>query len=194
MSHEDIRCALYNLIAIYEEEDNEWYSIHTVYDEYFIMQGWINGKFFKQGYSVDEENISLEGDRQEVFQMLLTESEKITIEQLRSNYAALEEQYNELKAFKDSYDAAQVKAQKDAIFAKEEYECLKDNESFKQLVKEAEKYSVDEVSVKADLIFAAHVKATGEFSAKKEEEPKAMHFSINSVDEVNKKPYGSLFD
>ena len=76
ISHEDIRYALYNLIAEYEESDNEWYGIYAVYDDYFVMQGWCNGKFYKQGYSIDGENVSLDGERTELFQMLLTESEK----------------------------------------------------------------------------------------------------------------------
>lgn len=115
ISHEDIRYALYNLLGEYEEADNEWYGIYAVYDNYFIMQGWCNGKFYKQGYAIDGENVSLDGERTEVFQMLLTESEKIAVEKLRSDYAELEEKYNELKTFKDNYDAAEQKAAKDAI-------------------------------------------------------------------------------
>ena len=102
ISHEDIRYALYNLIAEYEESDNEWYGIYAVYDDYFVMQGWCNGKFYKQGYSIDGENVSLDGERTELFQMLLTESEKLAVDKLRGDYAELEEKYNELKTFKDN--------------------------------------------------------------------------------------------
>lgn len=195
ISHEDIRYALYNLISVYEEEDNEWYGIYAVYDNYFVMQGWCQNKFFKQGYSIDGENVSLSGERQEMFQMLLSESEKLAVEKLRENYAELEAKFNELAEFKAQYDAEQLKAQKDAIFAKEEYACLKDDEAFKQLIEDAEKYSVEELSTKADLVFAAFVKSTGEFSLKKEEvKPTSMKFSVESTDEVNKKPYGNLFE
>ena len=117
ISHEDIRYALYNLLGEYEEADNEWYGIYAVYDNYFIMQGWFNGKFYKQGYAIDGENVSLDGERTELFQMLLTESEKIAVDKLRGDYAELEAKYNELKTFKDNYDAAEQKAAKDAIFA-----------------------------------------------------------------------------
>ena len=59
LSHDDIRYALYNLIAQYEEEDNEWYGIRSVYDSYFYMQGWCNNKLYKVGYEVDGENVGV---------------------------------------------------------------------------------------------------------------------------------------
>ena len=195
LSHDDIRYALYNLISQYDEEDNDYYGIRAVYDDYFIMYGWINNKLYKVGYSVDGENVSLEGERQEVFEMILTESEKLAIEKMREDYSALEEKYNELKTFKDNYDAAELKAQKDAIFAKAEYGCLEENEEFATLKADAEKYSVEEISTKADLIFAAHMKSTMEFSANPEEVAKPKVIGLNfSTKERTKKPYGNLFD
>lgn len=188
LSHEDIRYALYNLIGVYEEEDNEWYGIQSVYDSYFVMQGWCNGKFYKQGYSVDGENVSLSGDRQEMFMMLLSESEKLEIESMRKDYSALKE-------FKDNYDASQVKAQKDEVLSREEYSEISESDDFKALIAEIDKYSVEELEVKCDLLFAAHEKAkhknfAAENSGKK---PTAMRFSVSTVDETNKKPYGDLF-
>ena len=195
ISHEDIRYALYNLLGIYDEEDNDWYFVSNVYDDYFIFENWDGNRIYKQGYSLDGDNVAFSGERVQMFKMLLTESEKITIDQLRENYAALETQYNELKTFKDQYDAAKLKTQKDEILNKEEYSILTDDEAFKNLIADAEKFSVDEVASKAKAIFADHIIATGEFSIKKvENKPSAMHFSVKSVDEENKKPYGTLFD
>lgn len=186
LSHDDIRYALYNLISVYEEEDNEWYGIYAVYDSYFVMQGWINGKFYKQNYIVDGENVSLSGDRQEMFMMLLTESEKLEVESMRKDYSALRE-------FKENYESAQLKSKKDEIFAREEYAELVESDAFKALVSDMDKYSVEELEVKCDLLFAAHAKAN--FAAEhKENKPVAMKFSVKTTDEVNKKPYGSLFD
>lgn len=194
ISHDDIRVALYNLIEQYDEIDNEYYGIRAVYDKYFVMQGWCNGKLYRQAYTVDGDNVALEGDRQEVFEMILTESEKLAIEKMREDYTALEGKYSELKAFKDSYDAAQLKAQKDAVFASEEYSVLADDEAFKALVADAEKFSLDEIKVKADLVFAAYVKKQGEFSTKKTEEkkPKIIGFNFNKK-ETKSGPYGNLF-
>lgn len=194
LSHEDIRYALYNLIAVYEEEDNDWYSIRSVYDDYFYMHGWYNNKLYKVSYTVDGENVSLEGDRQEMFEIIVSESEKLAIEKMREDYAALEEQYNKLKAFKDNYDAAELKAQKDAIFARDEYAMLADDEAFKTLVADAEKYSVEELETKADVIFAKFVKANGEYSAKNEtNKPKTLGFNFNAKPSKKQEAYNGLF-
>ena len=194
ISHEDIRGALFNLIGVYEEEDNEWYWITNVYDDYFIFENWDGNKIYKQSYSVDGDNVTLSGDRQEVFKMILTESEKLAIEKMREEYAALEAKYNELKTFKDNYEAAELKAKKDAIFARSEYSVLADDEVFKTLIADAGKFTVEEVEAKAKAIFADYVIKTGTFSAKDngEKKPKALGFNFNKKED-KKSPYGNLF-
>lgn len=195
ISHEDIRGALFNLIGVYEEEDNEWYWITNVYDDYFIFENWDGNKLYKQSYSVDGDNVALSGDRQEVFKMILTESEKLAIEKMREDYASLEAKYNELKTFKDNYEAAELKAKKDAIFARSEYSVLADDEAFKTLITDAEKFSVDEVEAKAKAIFADYVIKTGAFSTKDngENKPKVLGFNFNKKED-KKSPYGNLFN
>lgn len=194
ISHEDIRGALFNLLDIYEEEDNEWYWITNVYDDYFIFENWDGNKLYKQSYSIDGDNVTLSGDRQEVFKMILTESEKLAIDKMREDYSALEAKYNELKTFKDNYDAAELKAKKDEIFTRSEYSVLAEDEAFKTLVSDAEKYSVDEVEAKAKAIFADYVIKTGTFSAKDdgEKKPKVLGFNFNKKED-KKSPYGNLF-
>lgn len=191
ISHEDIRYALYNLLGEYEENDNEWYGIYAVYDDYFVMQGWINGKFYKQGYSIDGENVSLDGERTELFQMLLTESEKIAVDKLRGDYSALEAKYNELKAFKDNYDAAEQKAAKDAIFADEAYDNIRESDDFKALMSDSEKYSIEEIQNKCDLLFAANVKKT-QFAAQNKKSH-SLGFNFNKKEDKKTSAYGNLF-
>lgn len=194
ISHEDIRGALFNLIGVYEEEDNEWYWITNVYDDYFIFENWDGNKIYKQSYSVDGDNVALSGDRQEMFKMILTESEKLAIDKMREDYASLESKYNELKTFKDNYDAAQLQAQKDAIFTRGEYSVLADDEAFKALVADAEKFSVEEVEAKAKAIFADYVIKTGTFSANDDgvKKPKTLGINFNKK-ESKSGPYGNLF-
>ena len=166
-----------------------------MYDNYFYMQGWCTNKLYKVGYSVDGENVSLEGERQEMFEIIVSESEKLAIDKMREDYAALEAQYNELKAFKDNYDATELKNQKDAIFARVEYSVLADDEAFKTLISEAEKYSVEEIETKADVIFAKFVKANGEYSAKNEtNKPKTLGLNFNAKPSKKKQAYGGLFE
>lgn len=194
ISHEDIRVALFNLIEVYEAEDNEWYWITNVYDDYFIFENWDGNKIYKQSYSVDGDNVTLSGDRQEVFKMILTESEKLAIEKMREDYEALDAKYNELKTFKDNYEAAELKSKKDAIFARSEYSVLADDEAFKTLIANAEKFSVDDVESKAKAIFADYVIKTGAFSTKDngENKPKVLGFNFNKKED-KKSPYGNLF-
>lgn len=191
ISHEDIRYALYNLIAEYEESDNEWYGIYAVYDDYFVMQGWCNGKFYKQGYSIDGENVSLDGERTELFQMLLTESEKLAVDKLRGDYAELEAKYNELKTFKDNYDATEIKSKKDSIFADEAYNDIRESDDFKSLMNDAEKYSVEEIQNKCDLLFAANEKKI-KFAANKNKSH-SISFNFSKKEDKKTSAYGNLF-
>ena len=193
LSHDDIRNALYTLIRQYETDD-EYFYIREVFGSYFVMQDWWSNKIYKQNYAIDGENVSLDGDRIEVYEILVTKEEKDALDALKENYSALEVQYNELKAFKDTYDASVVSAQKTAILEKAEYECLSDNAEFAQLKTNVDQFSVDEVSTKADLIFAAHMKSQMEFSAKDEEKRKKGFMAINfeKADDTEG-PYGNLF-
>lgn len=195
LSHDDIRNALYTLIRQYENED-EYFYIREVFDSYFVMQDWWNNKIYKQNYAVDGENVSLEGDRIEVYEILVTKEEKDALDALKDNYSALEIKYNELKAFKDNYDESVIKARKTEILDKAEYKCLAENKDFAQLRTDMDKYSVDEMSTKADLIFAAHMKSTMEFSANDDDKkkPKVLGFSVDEKKEKKKKAYGKLFD
>jgi hypothetical protein len=189
LSHDDIRSALYNLLGV-ENEDNYYYAwILEVYDDKFIYQDYLEGKFYRRNYSKDSENVSLGEDKVEVFNEWLSKAEKDALEALKADYAAL-------KAFKDNYDESVIKAQKTEILDKAEYECLAENKEFTQLRTDMDKFSVEEISTKADLIFAAHMKTTMEFSAKDEgkKKPQVLGFSADTKKDKKKKAYGNLFD
>ena len=190
LSHDDIRMALYGLLeSTWDENSYAW--VCEVYDTYFIYQKETYGddgyeyKYYKQGYSKNEDNVELSGDPVEVFSTFVTESEKTALDMIRS-------QYEELKAFKDQYDAAQTKAQKDEILESAEYAEIKDSEEFKALVADAEKYSVDELKVKADLIFAAAMKKKFNFESKPEK--KSVGINFNAEPDKKKQAYSGLFD
>ena len=194
LSHEDVRYALYNLISQYEEEDNEWYSIRSVYDNYFYMQGWCSNKIYKVEYSVDGENVALVGDRQEMFELIVSESEKMAIEKMREDYAVLESQYNELKTFKDNYDASLLKAEKESVLNGSEYASIKDSNEFKALISEMDNYSVDELKVKADLLFAASMKQKFAVEVKESEKRHSVGLNFNTKPDKKKQAYKGLFD
>lgn len=188
LSHDDIRYALYNLISQYDEEDNEYYSIRSVYDNYFIMYGWCNSKLYKVGYSVDGENVSLEGERQEVFELIVTESEKIAIEKMRENYESLVK-------YKENTEAAALQAKKDAVFADEKYAKVVNTNAFKKLVENSKDYSVEECAQKADEIlddfssFAVNFAVTDEVK-----KTGTLGLNFNAKPSKKKSAYGGLFE
>ncbi len=187
ISHDDTRYALQNLLNSICGE-NQFLYIESVYDGYFYYADYFTGDAYKQAYKVRKDIVSFSGDPERVYREFVTQAEKDELENMRKNYA-------ELKAFKEDVEAKELKAQKDAVFAKAEYGCLANDEAFKQLKADADNYSVEELSTKADLCFAAHVKSVGTFSAKVEEKktPKTIGVSFEKK-EKSKKPYGNLFD
>ena len=189
LSHDDIRSALYSLLAATSEDGYYYVWILEVYDDKFIYCDAMEGKYYRQDYSKDGENVTLGENKTEVFNEWLSKAEKDALDALKADYVAL-------KAFKETYDASVVKAQKTDILDKAEYECLTDNAAFVQLRAEMDNYSVEEISTKADLIFAAHMKSTMEFSAKDDgkKKPKVIGFSVDTKKEKKKKAYGNLFD
>ena len=194
LSHDDIRCAIYKLLDAYSEDGycNCW--IIEVFDNKFIYQDYAENKYYRRGYSKDGDTVSLMDNKVEVFNEWLSKEEKDALDALKENYSALEAKYNELKTFKDNYDAAELKAKKDAIFARDEYSVLADDEAFRALVSNSEKFSVEEVEAKAKAIFADYVIKTGTFSAKDdgEKKPRVLGFNFNKKED-KKSPYGNLF-
>ena len=162
--------------------------IIEVYDNEFIYQDCMEDKFYRQNYAKDGDNVSLGESKVEVFNEWLSKEEKDALEALKADYAAL-------KAFKESYEIDRLKEEKDAIFARAEYSVLVDNEAFKALVGEAEKYSVEEIESKVKSVFADHVIKTGTFSVNSNEESKTktIGFNFNEKPSKKKQAYGGLF-
>ena len=189
LSHDDIRSALYTLLDATGENGYYYTWIIEVFDDKFIYQDYMEGKFYRQDYSRDGENVTLGENKVEVFNEWLSKAEKDALDALKADYAIL-------KAFKETYDASVVKAQKTEVLDKAEYECLVDNAEFTQLRTDMDKFSVEEISTKADLIFAAHMKSKMEFSAKDEgkKKPAVLGFSVDTKKDKKKKAYGNLFN
>lgn len=181
-------CALQDLVNLtYSESDNTYYGV-KVYSDYVIMCDYWYGNAYKQSYTVDGENYSLTGDRVKVKATYVTEEEEAALEDMRSNYELIQ---NELKTYKE----AETKAQKDEVFADESYAEFIDTEDFAALKADADKYSVEELRDKADLLFAKLVKASGSFSRTTNEDKHSTTVKVDFSSPVeDKQPYGTLFD
>jgi hypothetical protein len=188
LSHEDIHSALYRLIGQYEEEDNEYFYIRNVYDNYFVMQGWAYGKLYKVGYAIDGENVALVGERQEVFELIVTESEKIALEKMRDNY-------DSLVKYKEDTEAAALQAKKDAIFADEKYSNVVNTKAFQKLIENSKEYSVEECTHKADEILDDFSSFAVNFAAVDEiKKPSTIGLNFNAKPSKKKSAYGGLFE
>lgn len=196
ISFDDVKYALNNLCSVYRN-DSEWCYVSQVYENYFIMEDWDSNKYYKQSYEKDGDNISLSGERIEMFAMLLTESEKLSIEDIRSNYAALKE-------FKETAEKNELHAQKEAIINADNYSVLTEKDSegnyvnadFAELVKTMDNYSVEDFETKVKVMHSDYMSAHANFSStdtKKNTNSVKMFTNMNKRSK-RKKNYGNLFD
>ena len=91
VSHEDIRYALYNLLDTVSMDDNDWYCITSVFDDYFVYESWNGGKIFGQKYTKENYNVAFDGNRYELFREYITSDEKAQLDDMRSNYSSIVE-------------------------------------------------------------------------------------------------------
>lgn len=197
ISHEDTRYALYNLLAPYEESDNDYYYISNVFDSYFVYEGWCTDKIYRQNYTKDGDNVAFDGERIELFRELLTASEKAELKSMRSNYAALKE-------FKETAEKNELDAQKEAIINADNYSVLTEKDSegnyvnadFAELVKTMDNYSVEDFETKVKVMHSDYMSAHANFSSV---DTKKNTNSVKILTNMNKKSkpkknYGNLFD
>ncbi len=190
ISHDDIRYALYNLLSSYEDVDNEWYYITSVYDSYFVYENWDGGKIYGQKYTKDNDNVTLDGERYSLHKTYLTDSEYAEIESMRSNYA-------ELKAFKENVEKNELHSKKESLLADEKYSALFGNEAFTELKKNMDNYSLDDLETKAKVIFADYVSSVGNFSLNSSNENKSHSMQLfgdpNTRRNSRSGRYGDIF-
>lgn len=180
--------ALYELVcSTYEEADNEWYGL-TCYENpnYVIMHGYFNGRHYKQNYKVENDEYSLVGDRVQVYEQFLTQEEVDALAEMKANYQALVD-------FKDKVEKSEFEAKKNELLEDKKYSVIKDTEAYKALVKEAEKYSLEELETKLKLIVADFALENGNFSKYNEQKSGKM-FNIPSKSENSlTSKYGGIF-
>ena len=187
ISHDDIRYALYNLLSSYEESDNDWYYITGVYDSYFVYESWNGGKIYGQKYTKDNDNVAFDGERYTLHKEYLTDSEYAELQSMRSNYASLKE-------FKETVEKNELHAKREEILNSEKYEAVSDTEAFKELVKNMDNYSLEELDKEAKIIFADNFNMET-FAAHTEKAQKNSTVKVFANVNKSKKDsrYGNLF-
>ena len=192
VSHEDIRYALYNLLDTVSMDDNDWYCITSVFDDYFVYESWNGGKIFGQKYTKENDNITFDGDRYELFREYITADEKAQLDDMRSNYSSIVEELN-------TYKSAEVYADKMTVFDDEAYADYLETDEFKALMSDesVNQYSKEELAEKADATLGKLVKKNKTFSFASTETKKRVNrvaFNAEKETEDTYKPYGDLFD
>lgn len=192
VSHEDIRYALYNLLDTVSMDDNDWYCITSVFDDYFVYESWNGGKIFGQKYTKENDNVAFDGDRYELFREYITADEKAQLDDMRSNYSSIVEELN-------TYKSAEVYADKMTVFEDEAYADYLETDEFKALMSDesVNQYSKEELVEKADATLGKLVKKNKTFSFASTETKKRINrvaFNAEKQTEETYKPYGDLFD
>lgn len=190
LSHDDIRCSLYQLLSATEEADGTEYYIMEVFDEYFVYGEWYDtNKVYGQAYAKDGETVSFVGDRYDLFMELLTASEKTALDAMRSNYESIS------KKLKD-YEDAEAEAKKMELLEAEDYNSIRDDKEFSDLVNNHTDISYDELQAKCDQILLNVVKA-GKYSANNSSVESNMiskkQFANPKVKKTKPSRYGNLF-
>ena len=158
LSMQDTIFSLTELVnATYGESDNDWYCV-TAYNDYLVMTGWWNNRSYKQSYKNENDTLSLVGDRVEVYCQYLTQEEIDELAELRSNYEALVQ-------FKADVEKEELTSQKNALIEDERFEIIRDVDAYKELVKDVEKYSLEELETKLKLIVADFALGNNTFAA-----------------------------
>ena len=182
ISMEDKCRALESLVNdSYSEQDNAYYCVKT-YDSYVVMIDYWTGRAFKQSYKSEEDIYSLTGDRVEVYCTYLTKEEESAIDDMRSKYEAAVTKLAE-------YEEKEMNAQKEAVFANEDCDCIRESEEFKNLVENSAKYSVDEIKAKCKDMLFEYAKTKGTFAATTQK--RQVRVGAQKGNEYS--PYGSLF-
>ena len=133
LSHDDIRSKLYGLLYEVEEEDDDWYYINEVFDNYFIYSGY--KKIYKQGYIKTDVDVAFEGERVEMFIEYLTAEELEELNNMRNNYSLILSENEELKSFKSDVLAQHKASEVEEVFRK--YSTLLDAADFEDLKENA---------------------------------------------------------
>lgn len=196
LSHDDVKCSLYKLLAPYEEANNDWYWIVEVFDNHFVYQGCM-GNYFGQKYvKTENDSVAFDGEPYVLYSEFLTESERAALKEMRSNYASLVQ-------FKADTENAELHAQREAILYDAKYSVLAEkdenneykNEAYAKLVSEMDNYSLTDLEKELKSVFADHITNGGQFAYAGETEKPTVTKKLfaNSTSKKSSR-YGNLFN
>ena len=172
--------------ATYAEADNTYYGV-SVYEDYVVMCDYWSGRYYKQSYTSENDNYSLTGDRVEVYAEFVTSDEQKELDAMRSNYAALKE-------FKENAEKNELHAKREEILNNEKFATISDSDAFKELIKNMDNYSLEELEKEAKIIFADNFNMeTFAVHAEKAQKKSTVKVFANVNKSKKDSRYGNLF-
>ena len=174
----------------YAESDNCWYYCDVYEDDgkFCVMHDFWSDRHFRQEYSVKKDVYSLKGDRVQVYAQYLTSDEIAKLEKMKADFSSIQSELN-------SYKAKELHSAREAVLASEDYSVMADFEEFKDLKSHMDEYSVEELTNKADLVYAKFMKSNySTFASNEQLKKRSMVFMASSENtEEERLPYGGLF-
>jgi predicted nucleic acid-binding Zn-ribbon protein len=152
---------------------------------------------------------TITSDFEEMILTWLTVAEKATLDAERGNYTKLQTEFEEykknystpekdvveLRSYKNQKVADERQASVDAIFAKSEFETLKNNKEFNDFKANVGDMSLEDIETKCFAIYGkAQVQGKANFSVKKSVEKVPVVVKVDQTPSVDSAPYGGLFE
>lgn len=175
----------------YGELDNDYYDVNVYEEEKYVeMYGWFTGKAYRQSFKVKKDSYQLIGDRIEVYRRYLSDDEIKALDKMKSDYAALQNTYEEKTALLEKYESEPSKME---ILNSQKYSYVADTKEFEELINNHFDLSVDEVTSKANEILLSYAES-GSLKFSAEEGHKENFKQIPYVNTEKKTGrYGNLF-
>ena len=138
---------------------------------------------------------SVEETVEETVEMSELDSLKAEYEEYKNTHSHTNEEYEELKKYRDDAEFEKTHAERENILADDKYSVLSENEAFAELKKNMDNYSLADLEKEAKVIFADHVASVGTFSyAGKDNKVSKITFSKKETKSKEKsKAYSTLF-
>lgn len=120
---------------------------------------------------------------------------KAEYEEYKNTHSHTNEEYEELKKYRDDAEFEKTHAERENILADDKYSVLSENEAFAELKKNIDNYSLADLEKEAKVIFADHVASVGTFSyAGKDNKVSKITFNKKETKSKEKsKAYSTLF-
>ena len=190
LSLDDVNYSINCLVNdMYSEADNTYYMTVVYPDSKHVIMidAWNSARAFKQSYKDRKGVYSLVGERVPVRNMWVTADEEAELDRMRSNYSSIESELN-------SYKEKELHSQREAVLTSEDYSVMADFEEFNDLKSHMDEYTVEELTNKADLVYAKFMKSNYSNFSSKPEKKRSMVFMTSGDNTTEERlPYGGLF-